>query len=306
MMYSIKGMDLFTKRQPGTAVGKVVQFPLVRMAIVFLFFLPIFRLHSLVAAKIIGPSAEPLKTVLFFLDTLVAFALVIVVYRLYTKWVENRKAIELSGKKALGEFGTGFGVSFVLIGLILLILLVPGYYKIESLNSYYLIVVQSFFLFGMKAFIEELLFRLILFKLSEELLGSWLALALVTVLFGLAHLGNPNATLGTSLAVAIIGGLFDTAAFMYTRRVWFALGIHMSWNYFQAGIFGMPSSGISHESLIRPAVQGPELLTGGAFGVEMSIPAILLCLIASFIILNKAIKNKQIIQPLWIRKRNLK
>jgi membrane protease YdiL (CAAX protease family) len=200
------------------------------------------------------------------------------------------------------EFGMGFAISFGLVGLIVLIIDVLGYYKIQSLNSYYFIVIYSFFLFGMKAFVEELIFWLIVFKLTEELLGSWIALGLVALLFGVAHLGNPGAIVWSTLAIVIIGGLLYTAAYMYTRRIWFALGIHMGWNYFQAGIFGMPCSGISHDSLIKPTIQGPVFMTGGNFGIEMSVIAILLCLIVSLFMLKKVIEKKQIIHPVWIRK----
>lgn len=297
-----KGPDLFTKNKPKSLIGKIVQFPIVRIVIAFVFLLPFFRLNSLVADNIIKPSAEPLKTILFLLDTTISFVLLFVVFRLYTRWMENRKALELSGRMAPKEFGMGFAISFGLVGLIVLIMDVLGYYKIQSLNSYYFIVIYGFFLFGMKAFVEELIFRLIVFKLTEELLGSWIALGVVACLFGLAHLGNPGATIWSSLAIVIIGGLFYTVAYMYTRRIWFALGIHMSWNYFQAGIFGMPCSGITHDSLIQPTIEGPELITGGSFGIEMSLIAVLLCLIVAVIISRKVIIEKQTIRPVWRRK----
>ena len=297
-----KGYDLFTKKKPKSLFGKVLQFPITRIIIVLIFFVPIFKLHSVVAENIIQPSAEPIKTILFFLDTAISFVLIIAVYMLYTKWVENRKAIEIIGKNILKEFGLGFILSMGLVGIIVIIISALGYYKIISVNSNYFIVIYSFFLFGMKAFVEELIFRLIAFKLIEEILGSWIALIIIACLFGLAHLGNPGATIWSSLAIVIIGGIFGTVAYMYTRRVWLALGIHMSWNYFQAGIFGMPCSGISHDSLIKPAIQGPELITGGGFGIEMSVIGIFLTLFCSLFILRKVIENKQIIHPIWIRK----
>lgn len=92
------------------------------------------------------------------------------------------------------------------------------------------------------------------------------------------------------------------AAYMYTRRIWLVLGIHMSWNYFQAGIFGMPNSGQSFDSWINPKIIGPEWITGGNFGIEVSLIAILLGLTVDLFVLIRAINKNQIVLPIWKRK----
>jgi hypothetical protein len=115
------------------------------------------------------------------------------------------------------------------------------------------------------------------------------------------HLGNENATLWTILLVAISDVLL-AAAFIYTRRIWMVWGIHLGWNFFQDGIFGMPNSGITKlPSWINPAINGPEWITGGNFGIEASYIAILLSIVVGIIILKKAMDNGMMVKPFWRR-----
>ncbi|MEI7771701.1 MAG: CPBP family intramembrane glutamic endopeptidase [Chloroflexales bacterium] len=123
---------------------------------------------------------------------------------------------------------------------------------------------------------EEGLFRGVLFRLLEEGLGSWAALAITAVIFGAAHLSNPGGTLWGAAAITIEAGVVLGAAYMATRSLWFVSGLHTAWNFLQGPIFGFNISGsnIVTESLLRPSIQGPELLTGGAFGIEASLIAV--------------------------------
>src|SRR2546423_160937 len=63
------------------------------------------------------------------------------------------------------------------------------------------------------AFMEELLFRGILFRWIEEFAGSWAALAITSALFGLAHIFNANATWVSSLAIMVEAGVLLGGAY---------------------------------------------------------------------------------------------
>ena len=297
---NIKCEQLFSNASPKTKLGKIIQFPLIRIIVVTLFIMPVTLLH-LFTENIPNAFSEPYSTLLRYIETILMFALFLLAYRLYTKYVEKRKALEITQKNSFKELGSGFLVGTGLITTMVLILSVLGYYKIGSFNSNWMVITDSIFLFGMGAFAEELLYRLIIFKLSEELLGTWIAVSIQVILFGFAHLGNQNATIWTSLVVMVEAGILLTAAYMYTRRVWLVLGIHMSWNYFQAGIFGLPNSGKSYDSLINPAISGPEWITGGSFGIEASYVAMLMSLAVGLFILKKAIHKGQVVLPVWKR-----
>ncbi len=59
------------------------------------------------------------------------------------------------------------------------------------------------------------------------------------------------------------------AAYTLTRRLWLSIGFHMAWNYTQSAIFsGIVSGGVTDPGLIRSNIRGPDVLTGGSFGLE--------------------------------------
>ena len=82
---------------------------------------------------------------------------------------------------------------------------------------------------------------------------------------------------------------------MYYRSLWVPIAIHFAWNFTQNGIFGAITSGNEKtSSLFTTQITGPEILTGGQFGPEGSIQAVLFCLIAAVIILKKLVKKNKI------------
>jgi hypothetical protein len=135
----------------------------------------------------------------------------------------------------------------------------------------------------------------------EESLGSWLALAISALIFGLLHLANPNATLWGGIAIAIEAGVMLAAAYMYTRRLWLPIGIHFAWNFTQGAIFGVAVSGNEAKGLLQSTLSGPSLLSGGDFGAEASIFAVLICLAAGIYFLQKSSQQGKFIQPFWKR-----
>jgi hypothetical protein len=219
-------------------------------------------------------------------------------YGLYAKWIEKREAVEISRSKSLSELGSGILVSLGLVGFVVLFMVLLGYYRIDRIDSPE-ILIEAFVFFGMGAFVQVLAFRLVLFRLTEELLGSWLAFFLIAGIFGVAHLGNPGAGAWSTVSL-ILGDVLLFAAFIYTRRIWFVWGLHWGWNFFQDGIFGMPNSGVTElVSWIQPVIQGPEWITGGRFGIETSYIAVFLSFVVGLVVLKIAVDKKQIVLPIW-------
>ncbi|WP_246082765.1 CPBP family intramembrane glutamic endopeptidase [Nonomuraea diastatica] len=140
------------------------------------------------------------------------------------------------------------------------------------------------------AVVEELLFRGVLFRIVEEMAGTWGALLVSGVLFGALHLVNPGATGWGALAIAIEAGLMLGAAYAATRNLWVPIGLHLGWNAAEAGIFGVTVSGSGADShgLLEAAMSGPAALTGGAFGPEASVVAILVCSVPTVLFLRMA------------------
>jgi len=296
----IKSEQLFTSVHPQSVLGRIIQFPIVRILIVALFIAPFLLFHNNVIADLIASSSGLFHSILVNADAVVSIVIFMFFYSLYVKFVEKRKAYEISREKSVVEFGWGFFISFVLVGFMVLLMVLLGYYRVTELDSPQ-IIVDSFFFFGMGAFLQVLAFRVVLFRLFEELLGSWLAFVLVAAIFGVAHFTNPNTSLWSTLAL-IISDILLVAAFIYTRRIWLVWGVHMGWNFFQDGIFGMPNSGItSFQSWIQPAISGPEWITGGSFGIEASVIAVCLSIGVAIVIVKMSIEKKQIVSPVWKR-----
>jgi membrane protease YdiL (CAAX protease family) len=137
---------------------------------------------------------------------------------------------------------------------------------------------------------EELVFRGALFRILEEKTGTWGALAVSGVAFGGLHLVNPDATIWGALAIAVEAGLLFGAVFAATRSLWLPIGLHLGWNLAEGGIFGTTVSGAAGgpASLFQATVTGPQALTGGEFGPEASIIAIVVCVIPTVLFLMSA------------------
>lgn len=157
----------------------------------------------------------------------------------------------------------------------------------------------------MAAFMEEMLFRGILFRWIEEFAGSWAALLLTSALFGLAHILNPGATWFSSFAIAVEAGLLLGGAYMLTRSLWLPIGLHAAWNFTQGEIFGVPVSGETVHGLLRSRMAGPPVLSGGGFGLEGSIIAIVIATAAALAFIWLAIRRGQLIRPPWPRSSSL-
>jgi membrane protease YdiL (CAAX protease family) len=152
----------------------------------------------------------------------------------------------------------------------------------------------------MAAFMEEILFRGILFRWIEEFAGSWAALAITSALFGLAHILNPNATWFSSLAIAVEAGLLLGGAYMLTRSLWLPIGLHAAWNFTQGEIFGVPVSGGAVHGLLKSRLTGPALLSGGGFGLEASLIALVIATAAGICFIWLAVRRGEVIGPSWV------
>lgn len=163
-----------------------------------------------------------------------------------------------------------------------------------------LLAAMVFFLIG--ALVEELLFRGVLFRLIEKMTGTWIALVLSAILFGAIHIANPHATIFSSLAIALEAGVLLALAYVLTRSLWFAIGIHWGWNLFEGPIFGTQVSGGQYTATVFHAkMDGPTWLTGGNFGPEGGVVALVVCLAAAVIIGTLAVRNQRIAAPMWMK-----
>jgi membrane protease YdiL (CAAX protease family) len=243
-------------------------------------------------------AAEPVQAV----QHIVALAIAgFGVYIGYAHFVERRPATELAVDGLWRQFGMGVLIGAGLYTACELVLMALGIYRITGLNPWTYLVPAIAMAISSSVF-EELLFRGLLFRAVETWLGSWAALVVSSLVFGLTHLINPQATLEGALFIAVEAGLLLAAAYMLTRRLWLSIGFHMAWNYTQSAIFsGIVSGNDAAPGLIRSTIKGPDLLTGGQFGVESSVLALVLCTATGLVMLVMAARRGRIVPPVWRR-----
>lgn len=222
----------------------------------------------------------------------------LVVYLAGARWIERRPVRELGPRRALPEIATGLALGFVLFSAVMAILWAMGVYHPTGLGTVALI--NGLAMAIASGILEELLFRGILFRLSSRIVGTWGALLFTSALFGLVHITNPGATWGSSVAIMLEAGVLLGAAYAVTGRLWLPIGMHMGWNFTEGSVFGMSVSGFSADSgLLRGSLTGPRLLTGGPFGPEASVVAVLLCLLLAVYLLYRTVKLGRIELPAW-------
>ncbi|QSF45680.1 CPBP family intramembrane glutamic endopeptidase [Paenibacillus tianjinensis] len=117
---------------------------------------------------------------------------------------------------------------------------------------------------------EEILFRGYIQHLLSRRIGVFLAVGITSVLFSLAHMGNPGYTWISALNIILIALIFSVMT-IRTGKLYSAMALHISWNLFQGYIFGVAVSGNIPHGLYTVQLTGAAWLTGGTFGMEGSL-----------------------------------
>ncbi len=279
---------------------KIFEFPLVAMVIaVVVLMLGVGYATDLV--KLVFPDMVPEQRVL--IQNIAGIVVAFLAYKLVIRHLGARKQDDLPWSSAIKESAAGLGIGFILFSLIVGIAALAGVYRIigPGDTSYLLTALLASALFP--GVVEELLFRGILFRWLEEFGGSWLALAITSALFGAAHLVNPNASLVAAIGIALEAGVMLGAAYMLTRRLWLAIGIHVAWNFTQGEVWDIPVSGTFVRGLVEAELSGPPLLSGGQFGLEASLIAMIVATGFGGYLLYRAIREGQLVQPMWVKPR---
>lgn len=271
---------------------RLPRFPLARIALALLFIAVPF------AAVAIPFNLFVVDKSLKKAGALLLTAIIFFAYYIYVRIVEKRAVLELSSKHASRELGAGILIGAFLLSLTIAVLAALGVYRVTGNNGWTALwaTVPGFIV---AAVLEEVVMRAIVFRILERSLGSWIALAISAALFGLLHLLNPGATGLNAACIMLEGGVLLAAAYMLTRRLWLCIGIHFAWNFTQGGVFSTAVSGGKTTGLLQGQMSGPTWLTGGAFGAEASLVALVVCIIAALLLLIEAARRNHIIHPFW-------
>jgi len=177
----------------------------------------------------------------------------------------GRNGGEINGGRNLLQ---GFILGAVLILIGLGILVVAGAVKITGHSYSYKILWPSLVLFFCVAIAEESCFRGYVTRNIADAMGNIWGLLVSGILFSIPHLLNPNTSVMSFLGI-LAAGIFLGAAYVFTRNLWLAIGIHFGWNFMQSMV-GFNVSGMDMPGVLALEFSGTDFWSGGEFGFEAS------------------------------------
>ncbi|MDP9798845.1 membrane protease YdiL (CAAX protease family) [Catenuloplanes nepalensis] len=261
-----------------------------------------FRFPILFVAMVAVLSATRGINVLAGFNPLVALvaglltsAAAIAAYVWLNRRVEGREAVEVARDAMWKGLRNGILLGFALFLTTILLIGVFGGWESMRWNSFGAFLVTMGAMMSV-AVNEELLFRGVVFRILEERAGSLIAVVASSAFFGATHLVNENATLWGALAIGLAGGTLTTAGYMLTRSLWLPIGLHFAWNFTELGVFGNATSGTEggDTGLLHLALDTSRtVLTGGVFGPEASLIAMLVCTVPAILMLRRARRTGQ-------------
>ena len=283
---------------PPSLARRIISYPLVLM----LFALLVFAAGSAIGIFLVRQMPSQPNSPWLVANAAIIILSLLAVFGPFFKFVERAPTALFAREGWARELLAGLAAGALLFAIIVGLVALLGGYQVtggSGLDTIWEPLAGASLIPG---YTEEMLFRGILFRYIEKAAGSWVALALTSALFGLAHLFNPGATWFSSLAIAVEAGILLGAVYMLTRHLWAAMGLHAAWNFTQGWIFGLPvSGGHGGIGLMNGRLTGSDLLTGGAFGLEASLPAVIVATTAGVAILALAIRKGRLVQPMWSR-----
>ena len=209
--------------------------------------------------------------------TVVAAAIILGLYALFVRWMERHWPADLPLGKLVPHTLLGILVGFIIMVLVVSTIVAIGDATVTWRGFSVEKQFSVFMMFLAVAVGEEMIFRGVIFRWIDERWNTWVALLISAILFGWMHISNDNATWWSSLAIAVEAGLLLGAAYKWSGSLWVPIGIHWAWNYTQGNIFGLAVSGSdAGETMLTTIVNGPDIITGGAFGPEASIISVIL------------------------------
>jgi membrane protease YdiL (CAAX protease family) len=205
--------------------------------------------------------------------------------------LENRPlaAYGVPPREAFGaRFWEGCVWGFAMLSLVLLVIRLTGHFQIDSVG----LSGGAIFKYGLGwalafygvAISEEFTFRGYLLFLYTRRLHFWWGALILSALFGVAHLGNPNENVFGIVQVVVVGMVF-CLTLRRTGTLWLAVGFHMTWDWAQTFFYGTPDSGLLGVGrLLNSSSVGPKWLTGGSAGPEGSVVAFIVLLLFALLV----------------------
>jgi uncharacterized protein len=261
---------LRTRLKQSGGISRLQFLPLYYAAGILLYFL-----LQTAAAFLLPPAAPRLWGALL---VEIIFAAAALVPAFAVSAVEGRAFGEygLPGRLAAGKL-FWVGVLWGLISLSLLLLVLHGAgalsYGSLTLHGARIFKFAAFWagFFLALALFEEFAFRGYSQFAIQQVAGFWPSAFLLSAAFAFVHHYNAGETWSGAVGAGAVG-LFFCFTLRRTGNLWFAVGMHASWDWTQSFVYGVPDSGVLEPGhLLGSSLHGPSWLTGGTVGPEGSV-----------------------------------
>lgn len=227
--------------------------------------------------------------------TLFASAAILTLFLLWTRLFEREWRTDLLSKGVFKNLLLGMTTGILFFSAVTAVLLLTGCSRIVYASPAWPYILKNMFSYLLVACSEEVIFRGILFRMTDERYGLWVALGISALVFGAVHMMNPGASLWSSVAIAVEAGVLLGIVYKYSGSLWLPIGLHWAWNFTQGNVFGFPVSGCGlEESIFRTSACGPDIITGGAFGPEASIISVVLGTALSILFIWLYLKGRKV------------
>ena len=228
----------------------------------------------------------------------------ILIYTLYVKIFEGRKPSEISIKKGtVKQIAYGSGIGTLCIGFIIGVSWLFGWVSIENVNESPDIL-EGIYYTVFFVLLQDFVYFLILFRITEKYLGTYLTILICGLIFGFKHCLFPNYTIISGIIIFLDVTFIFSALFLRSRSLWEIFGFHLVYNFIQNIILGNPSiAGI--QSVLKLSISGPYIFTGNQSGFETSIISVIFCVGVGGYLLNVTKNHGLFMKPYWMKNINV-
>jgi CAAX protease family protein len=212
-------------------------------------------------------------------DALLAAVVVVVLVAATAAAVRAKRAgVPLgAGVRGVGagrRVATGLAIAAAGMGVTAGLMSLAGVAHVDGTDLDPALLLLGALVFSLSAYVEELLFRVLMLGGLLRLTGRpWVALAVMALAVGAFHLATTAHTTALSVLSSTLGGVMYGVAFLRTGTLWLGLGVHLGWNWWQGTVLGFTVSGTDDYSgaVLEVHTSGPDRLGGGAYGPEGSV-----------------------------------
>lgn len=250
-------------------------------------------------SAILGPTPDFMSITDYdplgrLIGAVVGAAIAFMGFRVIVHRIEGQPGAALNGRHRAAELLLGLGIGAAIITSAITVIALLGGYDVSGLHAAPDVLTPLASGIG-AGVIEEVFYRGFALRLLDLWIGTWGALALTSLFFGFSHFTNSGVAWWGSISITVQAGLLLGAAFLATRRLWMAFGIHAAWNTLQSAVFSYSATlEGTGQGLLDATTSGPTWLTGGEAGLEGSSISTAMCLVAFGILIAVAYRRGNI------------